>query len=111
MLLAADDESLGGSAVLLLKPSTDVHPGTKFNSGSDNSSSQVEYKDFQEVTIRVSSVKNGELASPPKHIELPKGSPGRVAFIEDGGKVIALTDGKNSVATVEAEILDGANVR
>ncbi|MDR2846257.1 MAG: class I tRNA ligase family protein, partial [Candidatus Methanoplasma sp.] len=111
MLLAADDESLGGTAVLLLKPSADVPPGTRFNSGLDNSSSRVEYKDFQEVTIRVSSVKNGELASPPKHIGLPDGSPGRVAFIEDGDKVLALTDGKNSVATVEAEILDGANVR
>ncbi|MDR0887793.1 MAG: methionine--tRNA ligase [Candidatus Methanoplasma sp.] len=111
MLLAADDESLGGSAVLLLKPSADVPPGTKINSGLDNSSSRIEYKDFQEVTIKVSTVKNGETVSPSRRIELPKGAPDRVAFIEDGEKVIALTDGKDSVATVEAEILDGANVR
>ena len=47
MLLAADDESIGGTSVQLLRPSRNLPIGTKMNSGFNNTSSIIEYKDFQ----------------------------------------------------------------
>ena len=55
MLLAADDEALGGTSVQLLRPSKNVPVGTKMNCGFDNTSSMIEYKDFQKVSMIVSS--------------------------------------------------------
>ena len=111
MLLAADDEDIGGTAVLLLKPSQDVPLGTKINCGLDNASSIIEYKTFQQVTIKVSSVKDGKFVSSSKDIILPAGAPRYVAAVIDGDNIIALGDGKDCVATVESDIKDGAGVR
>jgi methionyl-tRNA synthetase len=111
MLLAADDESIGGTAVLLLKPSKDVPLGTKINCGLDNQSDMIEYKDFQKTVMKVSRVENGKFLSPEGKIELPPGAPSRVAAVIDGDKIIPLGDGKDCVATVESDILDGAGVR
>ena len=111
MLLAADDEAMGGTSVQLLRPSKDVPIGTKMNSGFDNSSSEIEYKDFQKVKMIVSRVSGGKILCSSKRIELPKGAPERVALIVDGDNVMELSDGKGCTATVDSEIKDGAGVR
>ncbi|MFA6804533.1 MAG: methionine--tRNA ligase, partial [Candidatus Methanomethylophilaceae archaeon] len=94
-----------------LKPSKDVPLGTKINCGLDNQSDMIEYKDFQKTVMKVSRVENGKFLSPEGKIELPPGAPSRVAAVIDGDKIITLGDGKDCVATVESDILDGAGVR
>lgn len=111
MLLAADDEDIGGDSVLLLKPSEDVPPGTRMNSGLDNSSSRIEYKEFQQVSMKVSSVKGGRFVFLSKDVALPAGSPEKVAAVIDGDDLIVLSDGKGCVATLDGDIKDGAGVR
>lgn len=111
MLLAADDEEIGGHSVLLLKPSSDVPVGTRISCGLQNSSATIEYKDFQKTKMVVSSVKEGIFLASKETIELPAGSPERVAAVIDGDRILPLGDGKSCVATVESEILDGAGVR
>ena len=113
MLLAADDEDLGGDAVLLLRPSDPEIPvGTMFNCGLENSGDVIDYKKhFSAVTMKVSSVKDGVFVSEGAGIELPAGAPARVAAVVDGGRVLVLGDGKGCVATVDGDIKDGAGVR
>ena len=104
MLLAADDEALGGSTVALLKPSADVPVGTRFNCGFENNTGEIDYKKhFSAVTMKVTSQKAG--------IEGADGAPEFIATVCDAGKIIALTDGKGTFATVERKLTDGAGVR
>lgn len=111
MLLAADDEELGGQSVLLLSPSAGIEPGTRINSGMENNTAEISREDFQKATIFVSSVKDGKFLSHGCSIELPPGAPKRVAAVIDGGSAIVLGDGKGCAATVERDIMDGAGVR
>ena len=112
MLLAADDEDIGGSTVLLLKPSNDVPIGTKINSGLENRDSRIEYEDFAKVVFKVSTVKDGKFNyNGGMDIKLPAGAPNRVVAVIDDGKALVLSDGKDCVGTVDREITDGANVR
>ncbi|MCL2032165.1 MAG: methionine--tRNA ligase [Methanomassiliicoccaceae archaeon] len=111
MLLAADDESLGGTSVLLVTPSKDVPPGTKMNSGLDNSSSMIEYKDFQKVRMIVSRVSGGKASCNSMAVDLPAGAPERVALVIDGENIVGLSDGSGCTATVDSEITDGAGIR
>ena len=111
MLLAADDESQGGTSVQLLRPSKDVPPGTKMNSGLKNSSTMIEYKDFQKVKMAVSRVLSGKILCNSMDIDLPEGAPERVAVVIDGDRAIELSDGKGCTATVDSDITDGAIVR
>lgn len=111
MLLAADDEELGGNAVLLLKPSKDVPLGTKMNCGLENQSDIIEYKDFQKTKMFVSSVKNGVLTVPETKIDISTDAPQPVAAVVDGNAAIPLSDGNGCFATVESKIMDGAGVR
>ena len=109
MLLAADDEELGGKSVLLLRASEDVPLGTVMNCGMENSSSSIEYKEFQQVKMKVSSIQNGKFMS--EDIVLPEGHPMMIAAVVDGSETIPLSDGKGCLATVDGEIKDGAGVR
>ncbi len=113
MLLAADDEDLGGKAVLLLRPSDpDIPVGTRFDCGLGGTSDTIDYKKhFSAVTMKVSRAENGVFLAGNLPIELPAGAPARVAAVIDGGKAVPLGDGKGCVATVDSEILDGAGVR
>ena len=113
MLLAADDEDLGGTTVLLLRPSEDVPNGTPIDSGLDNCESKIEYEDFAKVKLKVATIKDGKFnIDGGKDIDLPEGSPSRVVAIVDAdGTIRVLSDGKGCVATVDREIMDGANVR
>lgn len=113
MLLAADDEDLGGTTVLLLKPSKDMPNGTQINSGLENSESKIEYEDFVKVNLKVATINNGKFnIDGGKDIDLPDGSPTRVVAIVDAdGKLLPLSDGKDCIATVDRDIMDGANVR
>jgi methionyl-tRNA synthetase len=111
MLLAADDEALGGRSVLLLSPSKDLPPGTKMSSGLNNQSSEIEYKDFQKVKMIVSKVSAGKVSYNSMNVDLPAGAPERVALVIDGENAIGLTNGGDSIATVDSEITDGAGVR
>jgi methionyl-tRNA synthetase len=111
MLLAADDEGLGGRSVQLLRPSKDVPVGTKMNSGTNNSSAEIEYKDFQKVKLLVSRAAEGKILCNSMKIDLPSDAPERVAVIVDGDKAMALGDGKGCTATVDHDIMDGAGVR
>ncbi|MDR2698186.1 MAG: methionine--tRNA ligase [Candidatus Methanoplasma sp.] len=110
MLLAADDEALGGTSVQLLRPSEDIPPGTKMNSGLDNSSSVIEYKDFQKVKMAVFRVPSEKIPFNEK-TDLPGRGPERIALVLDGGSVVKLSDGKGCTATVDSEIMDGASIR
>ena len=112
MLLAADDEDIGGSTVLLLKPSNDVPIGTKINCGLENRDSRLEYEEFAKVVFKVSTVRDGKFNyNGGMDISLPEGAPERVVAVIDGGKALVLGDGKSCVGTVDREITDGANVR
>ncbi len=111
MLLAADDEDIGGTSVLLLKPSEDIPNGTKMNSGLENRSSRIEYKDFTKVIFKVSTISDGALKFSGMHIDLPERAPERVTAVIDGDSGIVLSDGGKCVATVDRDIKDGANVR
>jgi methionyl-tRNA synthetase len=111
MLMAADDEKAGGDHLALLKPNTNVPDGTKLNCGLENSSSRIELKQFEAVTIKVSSIKDGKFMG--KDIKLPANAPRMVTAVIDGDNVIPLGDGKECVITVDDDspILDGADVR
>ncbi|MDR1404397.1 MAG: methionine--tRNA ligase [Candidatus Methanoplasma sp.] len=111
MLLAADDGELGGTAVLLLRPSKNVPPGTKMNSGFDNSSSEIEYKDFLKVKMMVSKVSGGTVLCNSMTAEIPPDAPDRIAVIIDGEAAVGLSDGNGCMATVDSDIKDGAGVR
>lgn len=108
MLMAADEEPLGGTKVLLLKPSVDVPNGTRVNCGLENSSSRIEIKHFEKVCIKVARVRDGKFLG--KDIVLPEGSPEVVAAVIDGDDVIPFGDGNGCVMTVEEDIMDGADV-
>ncbi|MCL2317458.1 MAG: methionine--tRNA ligase [Methanomassiliicoccaceae archaeon] len=110
MMLAADDESIGGKSVQLLRPSKDLPVGAKMNSGLEISSKEIELKEFQKVSMIVSKVAGKKLVCNSMDIEV-KGSPERIAAIIDNGKAIALTDGKDCFASVDEDIKDGAGVR
>lgn len=110
MLLAADDEEMGGSTVLLLKPAVELKPGTKMNSGLDNSSSRIEYKDFQKAKMTVFKVKDGKIPSISAEVDVP-GDLDHVAVVSDGDEAILLSDGNGHPATVDSDITDGAGVR
>ena len=111
MLLAADDEDKGGHAVLLLKPSSDLAPGTRMNCGMENNTAEISRDEFVKTTMFVSSVKDGVFTSHNIKIDLPGDAPKRVAAIVDGDKAMPLSDGKKCYAIVESDILDGAGVR
>ena len=107
MLLAADDEDLGGEKVLLLRPSSDLPNGTRMDSGLGSKGSRIEYKEFTEAVMKVYSRRSAsEMGT-----ELPEGSPDPVVVIADGDRTLPLSDGKGSVATLESAITDGASVR
>ena len=104
MLLAADDETLGGSTVALLKPSADVPPGTRFNCGFEVNSGEIDYKKhFSAVTMKVTSRKDG--------IDGADKAPEVIAAVFDGDRAIPLSDGKGTYAIVERKLIDGAGVR
>ncbi|MDR2866488.1 MAG: methionine--tRNA ligase [Methanomassiliicoccaceae archaeon] len=96
MLLAADDEALGGSTVALLRPSKDVPNGTRFTCGLEIDGREIEYKEFQKAVINVTSINEVKQ---------------KAAVITDGGERIPLSDGNGCYAVVDREIMDGANVR
>jgi methionyl-tRNA synthetase len=95
MLLAADDEALGGNTVVLLKPSKDIPNGTRFSCGLDIIEKEIEYKEFQKAVIKVTSVKGI----------------GTAAAVFDGKESIPLSDGNGCFAIVDRELKDGAGVR
>ncbi len=107
MLLAADDEDLGGGKVLLLTPSSDLPNGTRMDSGLGSKGSRIEYKEFTEAVMKVHSRRSASSIG----AELSEGSPDPVVLIVDGDKVLPLSDGKGSIATLESAITDGASVR
>ncbi len=114
MLLAADDEELGGSNVRLLKPSDpDAPVGTRMDSGMGEPDGIIDYmKTFSKVVMKVSAYSGGRLASPDMEIDLPDGKVKRAVAVIDGGKAIPLSDGKGCYATVDdVPITDGAGVR
>ncbi len=111
MLLAADDEDLGGNTVLLLTPSVEVPNGTKFSSGMGSSTSRIEYKDFLKVTMKVSIVKDGKFVYGSRDIDVEEGHTSPVVAVFDGNETVSLSDGNDSIATVDQKIMDGAIVR
>ncbi|MDR0334750.1 MAG: methionine--tRNA ligase [Methanomassiliicoccaceae archaeon] len=110
MVLAADDESLGGNTVVLLKPSKDVPNGTRFTCGLDINGSEIEYKDFQKDVIKVSAIKDGKLTAGGQTVK-EKGAPSTAAVVIDDANAILLSDGNGCYAVVDRELRDGANVR
>ncbi|MCL2786270.1 MAG: methionine--tRNA ligase [Methanomassiliicoccaceae archaeon] len=94
MLLAADDEELGGNTVAVLRPSKDVPNGTRFTCGLDIIGKEMEYKDFQKAVIRISSTASGQ-----------------TAVVKDGTEAIDLSDGNGCIAVVDRQLKDGAKVR
>ena len=113
MLLAADDESLGGDNVLLLTPSMDVPNGTKVNSGFETKGSRIEYKDFQKAVMRVARYSTGlmNLEGRPE-VDLPSsGVPEIIAVVLDGGKARPLQTEDGAYLTVDRHIADGACIR
>ena len=106
MLMAAEDLEMGGDKLLLLDPSVDVPNGTLMSSGLEVKGLRCEMKHLEKVTIKVAKVKDGKFLG--MDIDLPEGSPERVAAVIDGEKAIVLGDGNGCVMTVDGEITDGA---
>lgn len=106
MLMAAEDLEMGGDKLLLLDPSVDVPNGTLMSSGLEVKGLRCEMKHLEKVTIKVAKVVDGKFLG--MDIDLPEGSPERVAAVIDGEKAIVLGDGNGCVMTVDGEITDGA---
>lgn len=112
MMLCADDESLGGKTVSLLKPSREVPPGTRFGFTDEPVSGIADYKKhFSQAVMKVSAVKDGRFLSDGSEIDVPEGAPETVAAVIDGGKTIALTDNNGNTVTVLLPVIDGAVIR
>ena len=114
MLLAADDEEIGGSNVRLLKPSDpDIPVGTRMNCGLENDTDEIDYKKhFSKVVMKVSSYSGGSLAVPEISIDIPDGAVKKAGAVIDGDRAVALSDGKGCYATVDdLPLTDGAGVR
>jgi methionyl-tRNA synthetase len=112
MLLAADDESLGGSTVLLLRPSKDVPDGTRIDSGLTVRESRIEYKDFQKAVMRVARHEDGVmLLDGNPAVELDDGAPEYLAVALDNGRALPLRSADGAYLTVERPISDGACIR
>jgi methionyl-tRNA synthetase len=112
MLLAADDESLGGSTVLLLRPSKDVPDGTRIDSGLTVRESRIEYKDFQKAVMRVARHEDGAMlldGSPA--VELDEAAPEYLAVALEDGRALPLRSADGAYLTVERPISDGACIR
>lgn len=108
MLMALDDEDLGGNAVLLLKPSADVPNGTQVNCGLEVSSSRIEVKHCEKVTIKVGKLRDGKVLG----ADAPEGCPAAAAFVYDGDERVPMGDGKGCYITVDTlDFIDGAAVR
>lgn len=108
MLMALDDENLGGSAILLLKPSADVPDGTQIGCGMEVSSSRIEVKHCEKVTIRVGKVADGRIFG----AGAPEGCPEAAAFVFDGESMVPMGDGRGCYVTVDTlDFVDGAAVR
>ncbi|MDO5861560.1 MAG: methionine--tRNA ligase [Thermoplasmata archaeon] len=108
MLMALDDEDLGGNAVLLLKPSSDVPDGTQINCGLEASSSRIEVKHCEKVTIKVGKLQGGKVLG----ADAPEGCPAAAAFVYDGDQRVPMGDGKGCYITVDSlDFTDGAAVR
>jgi hypothetical protein len=77
------------------------------DSGLGSKGSRIEYKEFTEAVMKVHSRKSAsDLGA-----KLPEGSPDPVVLIIEGDRILPLSDGKGSVATLESAITDGASVR
>lgn len=111
MLLAADDEDLGGDSVLLLEPAPGAEPGTRYASGFDAASSRIDYKEFQQVRMAVSAVSGGRPTLADTAAPLPDGAPERIILVIDGEAAVPLGDGDGGMATVARPMPDGAGVR
>ncbi|MDR0309355.1 MAG: methionine--tRNA ligase [Candidatus Methanoplasma sp.] len=111
MLLAADDETLGGTSVLVVRPSKDVPAGTRMNSGLGGTPAEIELKDFQNVRMIVSRVSEGKALFNSAKVDLPAGAPERAVLVIENDKIVSLSDGKGCTATVDSEITDGAGIR
>ena len=109
MLLAADDEELGGTSVLLIKPAKDVTNGTRINCGLEQGSGMIEYKDFLNVTMKVIAVEKGKITSDGASTDI-KTDAGCVAAVIDGNDIIPLSDGKGCLTTVDGQ-MNGAKIR
>lgn len=109
MLMALDDEDLGGHSVLLLKPSAEVPNGTRIDCGLEGcTSNRVEIKNFEKVSIKVGKVKDGKVLGG----DAPEGAPACMAFVYDGNDRLPMGDGKGCYITVDSpDFVDGAAVR
>lgn len=108
MLMALDDEDLGGSAIKLLRPSADVPDGTQINCGLEVSSSRIEVKHCERVCIKVGKVEGGRVLGG----DAPEDAPGSMAFVYDGDERMPMGDGRGCYVTVDGlDFVDGARVR
>ncbi len=112
MMLCADDETLGGNTIALLKPSREVPPGTRFGFTDEEVTGIADYKKhFSQAVMKTSSVKDGKFTADGSDIEVPDNAPEVIAAVMDNGKTIALTDGKGTTVTVVRPVKNGAIIR
>ncbi len=112
MLLAADDESLGGDQVLLVQPSRSVAPGTPIHSGLAVKGSRIDFKDFQKAVLRIARHEGGAmLLDDHPEVDLAEGAPERLAVALDGDKALPLHGEDDVYLTVGKPIGDGACIR
>ncbi|MBI0583906.1 MAG: methionine--tRNA ligase [Methanomassiliicoccus sp.] len=113
MLLAAE----GGEVVALLSPPDDAEPGQAVNSGMTPGEKQIEFKDFQKLTLRVGTVLSKEQVSVGREIrcqcpDVEAGS--RVAVFlpaPEAGEGLLLFTEKGAPIAADARLPDGANIR
>jgi methionyl-tRNA synthetase len=114
MLLAADDEDLGGSTVLLLRPAEDVPNGTPVSSGRTPSESRISYSEFEKVTMFVGSLDDAKVDIGRKvSVTLPSATEAKMiaVFAPEGNEALPLFTPDGTVVTVDRDITNGAKVR
>ena len=109
MLLAADDEDVGGTSVLLLRPSADVPNGTRMDSGLGTGSGMIEYKEFQNAVMKVVAVENGKIVSGDTSADVVTDLK-CLAAVVDNDEIVPISDGDGCLATVDG-FMNGAKIR
>ncbi len=110
MVLAADDEKLGGEGVRLLTPSDDLPNGTPVDCGLEIGGGKLDYKDFQKVDMKVFNLLKGQETVSGMVLETPPDADSNLALVCDDGKARILMAADVAI-TIDGDLKDGATVR
>ena len=109
MVLAADDEKMGGDNVRLLTPSADLANGSRVDCGMDVNGGKLDYKEFQKVDMKVFNITEGQEEVAGAKLDW-QSADASVVIVRDEHRAAVLRSGDVFI-TVDGELRDGAMVR